>query len=303
MMNAQNPTFSNSRSGSSSNSSSNSAGNILTSTDRCENNGSAPGLPGIGRGDGVGTRQPLRSNPDIIYNSVQTAQSKRARVFSPDAFCGPRATGLSPQSGAPGQGHASVSPMSGVGLEMPAVSSEPSREDDGTNVSYPAGGQSGGYNRAFVQHSLPPPAGHAGVENPAIASATRAFSTPAATSADASLTDSTDDNGAQPRQDEYNRDCSQTRMNLCFKMLLLRRIDRKMHLPGNWRWKTVKSAWAKGGIKEVVDEAYADWLALPPQERIKYGGDARRTSMPREGTFMQFLSQEKKYRHWMGGAK
>ena len=88
---------------------------------------------------------------------------------------------------------------------MPEVSSEPGRQDHDTNVSYPAGGQSAWYSRASL-HGLLAPAGDAGVENPAMASATSAFSRPAATSADASPTDPTDDNGAQPRQDEYHED-------------------------------------------------------------------------------------------------
>ena len=164
-MNAQNPAYSSS-SNVSSGSSSNSGGDILTSTDWSQNNGSALRLPGIGRGDGAGERQPLRSYPDLTYNNVQTAQHKRSRVFSPDAFCGPRATGLSQQPGAPGQAHASVWSTSCVGLEMPGVLSEPRRRDHGTNVYYPAGGQSAGYSRAFLQHGLPAPAGHAGIETP-----------------------------------------------------------------------------------------------------------------------------------------
>ena len=86
IVNAQNPTYSSSSSSSSSGGggSSNSAGDMLTSTDRGQNNGSAPRLPGIGRGDGAEERQPLmRSYPDLIYNNVQTAPNKRSRVFSP----------------------------------------------------------------------------------------------------------------------------------------------------------------------------------------------------------------------------
>ena len=80
-------------------------------------------------------------------------------------------TGLSQQPGAPGQAHASVWSTSSIGLEMPGVSSEPRREDHDTNVYYPAGGQSAGYSRAYLQHGLPVPAGHAGIENTAMASA------------------------------------------------------------------------------------------------------------------------------------
>ena len=29
----------------------------------------------------------------------------------------------------------------------------------------------------------------------------------------------------------------------------------------------MEAAWVKGGINEVVDEGYADWLAFPPQGR------------------------------------
>ena len=81
------------------------------------------------------------------------------------------------------QAHASVWSTSSVGLEMPGASSEPRRQDHGTDLCYPAGGQSAGYSRAFLQRGLPAPAGHAGIENTAMASATRAFSRPAATSA------------------------------------------------------------------------------------------------------------------------
>ena len=42
--------------------------------------------------------------------------------------------------------------------------------------------------------------------------------------------------------ERLSKQCGNTRMSLCFKMLL-RKIDRKMRLPGNWRWKTIKTAW------------------------------------------------------------
>eukprot|EP00904_Undaria_pinnatifida_P012857 jgi/Undpi1/8701/HiC_scaffold_25.g11166.m1 len=56
---------------------------------------------------------------------------------------------------------------------------------------------------------------------------------------DASQHDPTDDASTQLRLDEDSDDSvtntRETRMNLCFKMLLLRKVDRKMPLPASPR--------------------------------------------------------------------
>lgn len=278
-------------------------------------------LPGIGRGDGVGERQPLSSRPDLAYSNAQVTGSKRNhRVLSADAFCG----SMDSQSLQPGQTRAPGLSYSGVGFQEHGGSRAPLH--DSGMMSGQAAEQT--VSRASLQHGLAAPIGTAGVGNPMMASAPRVSShaptattnaggassyvsdnfgmdlqqTDGGTSARQSAT--TDDTGAQLGLDEDSDDSANTRMNLRYKLILLKRIDRKMRLPGNWRWKTMKTAWLKGGIKDIVEEAHTDWLALPGHERVKYGGDDRKTSTPRQSTFMQFLSQEKKkYRHWQAGAR
>ena len=118
----------------------------------------------------------------------------------------------------------------------------------------PTDGQAARSSRASFQHGSPAPVGHAGLGNPTMESAPGAFFRVSATAtgaggtssntrdnanvglqrteggSDASQTDLTDDTGAQLRLDEDSDDSVNTRMNLCFKMLLLRKGDRKMRL-------------------------------------------------------------------------
>lgn len=92
-------------------------------------------------------------------------------------------------------------------------------------------------------------------------------------------------------------------MNPHFKLILLRGILHAMKSgTKRWRWKTTKAAWDKNGQREIVELALKQWRALEAFDRIKYGGDYNTTNAPREATFAQFLSGEKrKYQHWAGG--
>ena len=80
-------------------------------------NNSVPRLPGIGRGDGVGERQPLSSLPGLTYHNAQVTGNKRNHgEFSPDAFYEPRASPLIHQPSQP-RAPGWSSPISGSDLK------------------------------------------------------------------------------------------------------------------------------------------------------------------------------------------